>query len=165
VKYIKKKVILVIDDDAGMLRALYKVLSGEGAIVICADWAGDGIDILGKREQKIDLVITDLRMPFVNGMTVVRAVHAIFPALPVIVLTAFASPEVREVCLEQGAVAFLEKPLDTAELIAAVRTALNARQAAGAANPGPADILASAAPVRTGKSPGAADLVKSRPVL
>ena len=146
-KHIKKKVILVIDDDAGMLRALYKVLSSEGANVLCADWAGDGIDLLGKREIKVDVVITDLRMPFVNGMTVVRAVHAIFPELPVIVLTAFGSPDVREVCLEQGAVAFLEKPLDTTQLIDAVRAALNGPPKAADTAPSASDQIP-VAPVR-----------------
>lgn len=125
-KSINGKSILVIDDDPGMLRALNKVLSGEGATVSCANWAGDGIDILTKREKQIDLVITDLRMPFVTGMTVVYAIHEILPRLPVIVLTAFANPEVRAACREQGAAAFLEKPLDSQELIAAVRSALGA---------------------------------------
>lgn len=123
---INGKSILVIDDNPGMLRALNKVLSGEGVVVTCADWAGDGIDILAKRDPPIDLVITDLRMPFVNGMTVVYAVREIFPTLPVIVLTAFANPETRAACLEEGAVAFLEKPLNSQELIAAVRHAMRA---------------------------------------
>ena len=70
----------------------------------------------------MDLVITDLRMPFLNGITVVYAIHQIFPALPVIVLTAFGSPDVRAECLVQGASAFLEKPLDTIQLLAAVES-------------------------------------------
>jgi len=118
------KSILVIDDDPGMLRALDKVLSGEGAAVTTAGWAGDAIDILTKRERVFNLVITDLRMPFVSGVTVAYAIHEIFPQLPVIVLTAFGSPDVRDVCREQGAAAFLEKPLDSEELIRTVREAL-----------------------------------------
>jgi len=119
------KSILVIDDDAGMLRALDRVLRAEGATVTCANWAGDAMEILNRREKRIDLVITDLRMPFVNGLTVVYAIHVIFPKLPVIVLTAFATPEVTAACHDEGAVALLEKPLDSEELINAVRAALN----------------------------------------
>lgn len=111
---------MIIDDDAGMLRALEKVLIGEGASVTSASWAGDAVEILTKRDKNYDLVITDLRMPFVTGLTVVYAVHKIYPRLPVVVLTAFASPDVKAECYRQGAVAFLEKPLDSSDLLAAV---------------------------------------------
>ncbi len=114
---LNEKSILVVDDDNRMLRALEKVLTGEGASVTAAQWAGDALDFLTARKTRIDLVITDLRMPFVSGMTVVYAIHKIFPGLPIIVLTAFGSPDVKAECLRQGASAFLEKPLNTAELL------------------------------------------------
>lgn len=119
-KRLQDKSILVIDDDTGMLRALDKVLTGEGAAVTRANWAGDAVEMLTARERTFDLVITDLRMPFVTGLTVVFAVRKIYPNLPIIVLTAFGSPDVKEECFRQGAAAFLEKPLNTAELLAAV---------------------------------------------
>ena len=111
------KSVLIVDDDQRMLRALNKVLAGEGASVTPAQWAGDALDFLTGRQARIDLVITDLRMPFVSGMTVVFAIHKIFPGLPIIVLTAFGGPDVKAECLRQGAAAFLEKPLNTAELL------------------------------------------------
>lgn len=111
------KSVLVVDDDVRMLRALDKVLTGEGAVVTCAQWAGDAIELLTERRKRIDLVITDLRMPFVSGMTAVFAIHKLFPDLPIIVLTAFGSPEVRAECFRQGATAFLEKPLNSLELL------------------------------------------------
>jgi DNA-binding NtrC family response regulator len=117
---IRDKCILLIDDDTKMLRALKKVLSGEGAIVTCAEWAGDAIELLAQRQTQIDLVITDLRMPLVSGLTVVYAVHQVFPSVPVIVLTAFGGPKLRDACLREGAAAFLEKPLDTAQLLEAL---------------------------------------------
>ena len=120
-KTLRNRSVLVIDDDEGMLRALDRVLTGEGASVTRASWAGDAVDILTNRDQQFDLVITDLRMPFVTGLTVVYAVHKIYPSLPVIVLTAFGSPDVENECFRQGAAAFLEKPLNTAELLAAVQ--------------------------------------------
>jgi DNA-binding NtrC family response regulator len=123
-KNLSGKCILVIDDEPAMLRALSRVLSGEGATAICASWVGDGMDVLTKRDRQVDLVITDLRMPFVTGMTVLYAIQEIFPKLPVIVLTAFGSPEVRAACREEGAFAFLEKPLDSEELLQVVREAL-----------------------------------------
>lgn len=119
------KSILVIDDDAALLRAIDKVLSSEGAQAICVQWGGDGAEILSRRDQPVDLVITDLRMPVLNGITVVNAVHRAYPGLPVMVLTAYGSPEVRAVCVEQGAVAFLEKPLDSRQLISTIQDILN----------------------------------------
>lgn len=118
---IRDKSILVIDDDARMLRALDKVLTSEGAVVTTASWAGDAVEILTRHEKKFDLVITDLRMPFVTGLTVVYAVHKIYPRLPVIVQTAFGSPDVKAECFRQGAAAFLEKPLNSTELLEAVQ--------------------------------------------
>lgn len=111
------KSILVVDDDARWLRALDRVLTGEGAVVFRAQWAGDVLDILTARKLQFDLLITDLRMPFVTGLTVVYSVRKMFPTLPIVVLTAFGSPEVKDECLRQGAVAFLEKPLETAALL------------------------------------------------
>ncbi len=119
-KKLRDKSVLIVDDDPGMLRALDKVLTGEGAVVTRADCAGSAVEVLTGREKTIDLVITDLRMPFVTGITVLYAIHEIFPALPVIVLTAFGSADVKAECLRQGAAAFLEKPLDTPQLLTAV---------------------------------------------
>jgi DNA-binding NtrC family response regulator len=129
-KQLRDKSVLIIDDDAGMLRALDKVLTGEGATVTRASWAGDAVEILTGRQKNFDLVITDLRMPFVTGLTVVYAVHKIYPQLPVVVLTAFGSPDVKAECFRQGAAAFLEKPLNTAELMAAVEKVFSARRPA-----------------------------------
>lgn len=127
-KEIRGSSILVVDDDARWLRALDKVLTGEGAVVFRAQWAGDVLDILTARRIRFDLVITDLRMPFVTGLTVVYSVRKIFPDLPIIVLTAFGSPDVKAECLRQGAVAFLEKPVETAALLHAIEEALTSHQ-------------------------------------
>jgi two-component system response regulator HydG len=125
---VRNKSILIIDDDPGILRALDKVLTSEGADVIGAECAGDAVEILTGRKKRIDLVITDLRMPFVTGLMVLYAIHEIFPALPVIVLTAFGRPDVRSECLNQGAAAVLEKPLDTTQLLTAIEGVLTSRK-------------------------------------
>jgi len=129
-KKLRNKSVLIIDDNPSMLRALDKVLTGEGADVTSASWAGDAIEILTARRKKVDLVITDLRMPILTGITVVYAIHEVFPGLPVIVLTAFGSANVKSECLRQGAVAFLEKPLDTTQLLAAIEGAFASQKSA-----------------------------------
>jgi len=127
-KQLRDKSVLIVDDDTRMLRALDKVLTGEGAVVSCAADAGNALEILTGRKKTIDLVITDLRMPFLTGMTVLYAIREIFPALPVIVLTAFGSADVKAECLRQGAAAFLEKPLDTPQLLAAIAQVFASQQ-------------------------------------
>ena len=134
---IREKSILLIDDDARMLRALDRVLRAEGAIVTCTQWAGDAVDILTARRNRIDLVITDLRMPLFSGLTAVYAIHKVFPALPVIVLTAFGSPVVRAECLREGAAAFLEKPLESEQLLEVIRDVFHSRQTAAQATEAP----------------------------
>jgi two-component system, NtrC family, response regulator GlrR len=125
---ILNKNILIVDDDERMLRALAKTLSSEGAVVTTTRWAGDAIEILSRREQNVDLVVTDLRMPLVTGTTLVHSIHRIFPDLPIIVLTAFGSPESRAACLRQGATAFLEKNLSSAQLIAEIERVFTSRK-------------------------------------
>ncbi len=127
------KSILIVDDDAGMLCALDKVLTGAGAVVTCVGCPADAMAILTGRQRSIDLMITDLSMPFDSGtgMTVIRAAHQILPTMPVIVLTAYGSPAVKAECLCQGATLFLEKPLNTPQLLTAIEGAL-ASQMCGA---------------------------------
>lgn len=117
---LKNKTILIVDDDAAMIRAVNKVLTGEGATVFTALAAAEAIETMTRREKRMDLVITDLRMPYVNGMTLIYAVHEIFPLVPIIVMTAFGSPELRAECIRQGAVEFLEKPLSASRLLATI---------------------------------------------
>lgn len=127
---IHNKSVLVVDDDERMLRALDKVLTNEGATVTCSSWAGGAIEILTEKKPRVDLLIIDLCMPFISGMTAVYVIHSRYPKLPIVVLTAFGSPEVRAECLRQGAVAFLEKPLDASTLVGAVKDALSPREPA-----------------------------------
>ncbi len=63
-----------------------------------------------------------------KSVTVVYTVHEVFPELPVIVLTAFGSSEVKAECFRQGAAAFLEKPLNTAQLLSAVEGAFTSQK-------------------------------------
>jgi DNA-binding NtrC family response regulator len=121
---IYRKSILIIDDDVAMLGALKKVLSAEGALVTSASWGGDAMEHLTDKSERFDLVITDLRMPILGGQSILGAVSVGLPQVPVIVVTAFGDPKVRAECLRKGAAAFLEKPVDTPQLLAAIEGAL-----------------------------------------
>jgi len=118
---IHNKSVLVVDDDERMLRALDKVLTSEGANVMCSSWAGSAIGLLRDKRIPVDLVIVDLSLPFISGLTTVHAIHNHHPSLPIIVLTGYGSPAVKAECLREGAAAFLEKPLDSRVLIEAIK--------------------------------------------
>jgi DNA-binding NtrC family response regulator len=122
---VKGKSILVVDDDPAMLRALSKILSGEGATIREAGCAEDALKHLVQGQERFDLVITDLRMPNSGGKAVLEGVKAALPKVPVIIITAFGSPELRNQCLIQGAAAFVEKPVDSAALLASINHALS----------------------------------------
>jgi DNA-binding NtrC family response regulator len=128
-KNICKKSVLIVDDDARLLRALEKVLAGEGWKVTCATLVRDAIEILGRQKAPIDVVITDLWMPVITGLTGLYLIRNMFPELPVIVFTAFGNPDLKSECLRLGAAAFLEKPLDTPQLLSAVEGTLVSQKA------------------------------------
>jgi DNA-binding NtrC family response regulator len=117
---IGNKFVLIIDDDVGMLRALNKVLSGEGCMVASAASAEVAVKFLTNGQQRFDLIITDLRMPAIDGMGILRGVKQVYPEVPVIIITAFGSAEVKAQSMREGAAAFLEKPMDVPQLLATI---------------------------------------------
>ena len=121
------KRILVIDDDPGILRAMEKVLASEGAIVRTARGIPQASAVLNSNDWSPDLLITDLEMP-VRVQITLQTLRMASPNAPLIVITALSGPEIRSECLAAGAAAFLEKPVDTAQLMAAIATALNQGQ-------------------------------------
>lgn len=122
--------ILVVDDEANIRRVLSAQLAREGYEVHTAE---DGEQALGVlREHHIDLVITDLRMPKVDGMEVLRNALEMDPDLPVVILTAHGTVDNAVEALKTGAFDYITKPFDQAELKAIVRKALRTRDLAEA---------------------------------
>jgi DNA-binding NtrC family response regulator len=120
---LRKKSVLVVDDDPGMLRAMMKVLANEGMRVTGLSDPTAVATTLAASEPRFDLVITDLRMPTFSGRGVLALASAL-PKLPVIIITAFGGSDVEAQALRLGAFAFLEKPVAAAELVDVVKRAL-----------------------------------------
>jgi DNA-binding NtrC family response regulator len=118
------KSALVVDDDPEMLRAMSKVLAGEGMQVTGLPDPVTAINELADSEKRFDLLITDLRMPVFSGRGVLGLVSTALPELPVIIITAFGGSDIEAQALSLGAFAFLEKPVAAAELIEVVKRAL-----------------------------------------
>lgn len=116
--------ILLLDDDLELLNALGKFLTKQGFAVTRMNSPVDAAEFIGGPSH-FDLVITDLRMPGINGFTMLSALRQTHPRIPVIVLTAFASPGTRAEALKRGAKACLEKPVDTKALLETIGEALH----------------------------------------
>jgi two-component system response regulator AtoC len=103
--------ILVVDDEEGVRSFLAEALEDAGHSVA---QAGDGDDAAERlRREPFDLLITDLRMPGIHGLELVRRARAEHPALPVIVLTAHGTVDSAVEVMRLGAFDYLEKPIES----------------------------------------------------
>jgi len=115
--------ILVIEDKASMLDMLKETLEGAGYRVIPARDGAEGIKKL--TDERIGLVLTDLKLPKKDGFEVLRNVKQETPLLPVIVMTAFGTIETAVKAVKEGAWDFLTKPFDTDHLLVLIQRALD----------------------------------------
>jgi len=109
------KTILVVEDKESMLRMLSEALETEGYNVIPAHDGKEGIEKL--KQEKIDMVITDLKLPGKDGLDVLKESKKITPLSPVIVMTAYGSIETAVEAMKMGAYDFLTKPVDIDHLL------------------------------------------------
>lgn len=120
----KEAAILLVDDDVEVLKALKKVLEKDGFEVLAHSTAPNAIRFINETKRRFDLVITDVSMPGMSGTVFLNAVKTAFPKVPVIIITAFGDWGQYMETIRDGACEYLNKPLDKAELLAAVRRAL-----------------------------------------
>ncbi len=110
--------ILVVDDEESIRDLLRLVLTGEGYTVVTASGGEEAIEYL--EAQPFDLVITDLVMPTVNGVEVLRGAKRIDPNFPVIVITGYPSVETVTELVRLGAGDYLTKPFNVDVVIVTV---------------------------------------------
>ncbi|NLC70322.1 MAG: response regulator [Desulfuromonadaceae bacterium] len=106
------KTVLIVDDERPFLLSLEEGLAAfsDRFNVICAGNGEEALEIFQK--QKIDLLVTDLKMPVMDGFQLITEVMRIDPYLPVIVMTAFGTPEIEERISAMTPLHYLEKPID-----------------------------------------------------
>ena len=114
--------ILVIEDKESMAEMLKETLESEGYVVISARDGVDGIRHL--KEGKIDLVLTDLKLPKKGGIDILKASREENPLIPVIVMTAYGSVETAVAAMKEGAFDFITKPFDTDHLLMLIKRAI-----------------------------------------
>ena len=116
--------ILVIDDEQIVLNSIEKILTGENHQVDCFKSSREGLDkALG---DKYDLVLTDIRMPEVGGMRILRDIKRSKPEVPVIIITGYATVKSAVQSMQLGATNYIEKPFTPDELINAVAVSIKA---------------------------------------
>ena len=118
--------ILIIDDEAAQREALAGHVRAQGFDVLEAADGRTGIDCL--RMNLVDVIITDFRMPELDGLGVLREAREINPAIEVIIVTAYGTVADAVDALQSGACHYLEKPIDLDDLDALVEGALLRRQ-------------------------------------
>src|SRR3954463_12740952 len=114
--------ILLIEDDAAIATTLRRILADEGHDVLLEQRGDRGLD--RSRNEAFDVVITDLRLPGLNGLDLVRELHAAKPLLPIIVMTAHGTTETAIEATKFGAYEYLIKPFEMPALIELVGKAL-----------------------------------------
>jgi two-component system response regulator MprA len=121
--------VLLVDDDAPILRMLERTLSAEGYAVRAV---ADGGAALAAVERSLpDVIVLDVAMPGLDGLAVTRRLRDKGLAVPILLLTARDAIEARVAGLDAGADDYLVKPFDAAELAARVRALLRRNQPPG----------------------------------
>ncbi len=103
--------ILIVEDKDSLRTMLEEMLKAEGLQVLGLGNGAQAVERL-RGEERVDLVLTDLRLPGADGMAVLDAAIALDPTLPVIVMTAFGSIETAVEAMKHGAEDFITKPVD-----------------------------------------------------
>lgn len=116
--------ILVVDDELSMREFLKILLEKEGFEVFTAPDASSVIDLIQK--QNFNLILSDIRMPGMGGLSLLEKIKEVNSSIPVIMITAFASPENAVSAMRGGAFDYITKPFKVDEIIKVVRTAISA---------------------------------------
>jgi CheY-like chemotaxis protein len=114
--------ILVIDDDARDRELLSTVLQERGYEVVLAESGGTGLMLCHRQDP--DAVVLDLRMPELDGRSVLQQLRTLYPSLPVVVFSGQTTEQVEQEVLDHGATAFLQKKFSLDQLGLALQEVL-----------------------------------------
>ena len=114
--------VLVVEDDRSNLESLERLLSREGYRVLTAHDARSALDLL--RKQRVPVVVTDLMMPGLSGIDLLKAVKATAPETEVIMMTAYGTVEAAVEAMRGGAYDFVEKPLKRVQITKSIAKAV-----------------------------------------
>ncbi len=113
--------VLVVDDEPSNLASIEKIFQRDGLRVLTADGAKAALEIV--RSHRVQVVLTDLMMPGVSGLELLRALKQLSPDTEVVMMTAYGTVETAVQAMREGAYDFVEKPLKRMTIIKSVRKA------------------------------------------
>ena len=122
-----KKRILIVDDDRAMRLALSESLESCGYHIQAVENGSDALNLFPK--AKFDLVVTDMRMPGMTGIEVLKGVKNMSPDIPVILVTAYGTVGTAVEAMKEGAAEFIMKPFSLDDIESVVRNVLSAHEA------------------------------------
>ena len=122
----EKKKILIVDDDAGHRLMLKATLEAKDYQIFEAEDGDQAVAMV--EEQFFDLILLDLKMKRMSGLEALQAIKKISPAIPVLIMTAYASVKTAVQGLKLGAFDYMVKPLDMDEVLLNIEKALNFQQ-------------------------------------
>ena len=114
--------ILIVDDEEIVLRSISALLVSEGHDAVGKLSVPEAYEAM--KETEFDLIITDIRMSPIDGMELMRTVHADKPDLPIIVISAYTAEKIKEDSFASGCSAYLSKPFRVQDVLDAVATSL-----------------------------------------
>ena len=114
--------ILLVEDDSAIVTTLRRVLADEG-YEVAVEKTGDA-GLLRAKADSFDVVVTDLKLPGLNGLELVRELHAARPRLPILMMTAHGTTETAIEATQSGAYDYLLKPFEMPELLKLVEQAV-----------------------------------------
>jgi DNA-binding NtrC family response regulator len=118
--------VLVVDDEPDIRQVVADVLEGQGAVAI---GAGSGEEALERYESRVfDLVWLDLKMPGMDGLTLLRRIQAIDPFARVVLMTAYGNCDVYINAMASGATAMVNKPFNARQIVSISENALKERE-------------------------------------
>ena len=126
---LRKENILIVDDDVNILELLQRHLQSWNYHVFKAISVKEAVTIL--RDTSIDLLITDLKMPEVDGSELIKFVSEHYPKLPKLVVTGYPSVQDSLAAIKSGVVDYLTKPFTKDELKSALDSSLNSSEKKG----------------------------------
>jgi excisionase family DNA binding protein len=106
--------VLVVDDEEAIRDLMVTALASKARQVLTAAGGEEALELVKRNE--VDLVLLDLSMPGMNGVDTFRELHALRPALPVIIVTAYPDSDLMAQALEIGPFTMISKPVDLAQI-------------------------------------------------
>lgn len=120
--------LLVVDDELLIRDLLYDYFSGQGWSIAVAENGEKALEIL--KNRRIDLVLTDIKMPEMDGLSLAAHIRDTYPALPVVMMTGYPSVDTAVAALRQKAADYIIKPFNVHQLFKTLDEKLQERASA-----------------------------------